>query len=61
MNTFLGYLTVLFVAAVLVGPALVGLVRERGIDRRIRAAADRSVPAARVRRALVAHDVARAA
>ncbi|MEV0220515.1 hypothetical protein [Streptomyces sp. NPDC050704] len=62
MNTFLGYLTVLILAAVLSAPAFAGYVRERRIDRQLRAAERRPVPAptSRSRRGLAAHDVARA-
>lgn len=38
MNTFLDYLVVLAVAALLLGPALYGAARERRLDRQIRAA-----------------------
>ncbi|MGW6950642.1 hypothetical protein [Streptomyces xanthophaeus] len=38
MSTFLDYLTVLAVAALLAGPALHGVLRERRIDREIQAA-----------------------
>ncbi|MFF3858595.1 hypothetical protein [Streptomyces sp. NPDC002209] len=38
MNTFLDYLAVLAVAALLLGPALHGALRERRIDRQLRAA-----------------------
>ncbi|AWZ04666.1 MULTISPECIES: hypothetical protein [unclassified Streptomyces] len=38
MNTFLDYLLVLAVAALLLGPALYGALRERRLDRQIRAA-----------------------
>lgn len=41
MNTFLNYLTVLAVAALLLGPSLYGLLREHRVDRRIRAAQQR--------------------
>ncbi|MER5729742.1 hypothetical protein ABT084_15615 [Streptomyces sp. NPDC002138] len=39
MNTFLNYLTVLAVAALLLAPALLGLARERRTDRQLSAAA----------------------
>ncbi len=39
MNTFLNYLVVLAVAALLLAPALYGTVRERRIDRQLREAA----------------------
>ncbi|ROQ95926.1 hypothetical protein EDE04_2380 [Streptomyces sp. 2132.2] len=38
MNTFLDYLTVLVLAALLLAPALYGALRERRIDRQLRAA-----------------------
>ncbi|MGW6705868.1 hypothetical protein ACWGDE_13400 [Streptomyces sp. NPDC054956] len=38
MNTFLDFLVVLAVAALLLGPSLYGAARERRIDRQIRAA-----------------------
>ncbi|MCJ0871425.1 hypothetical protein [Streptomyces sp. AP-93] len=41
MNTFLDYLVVLAVAALLLAPALYGAARERRVDRQIRAAAER--------------------
>lgn len=41
MNTFLSYLVVLLVAALLAAPALWGAVRDRGIDRQLRAAQHR--------------------
>ncbi|WP_327254878.1 hypothetical protein [Streptomyces sp. NBC_01244] len=41
MNTFLDYLVVLAVAALLLGPALYGAARERRLDRQIRAADER--------------------
>ncbi|MEU6757942.1 hypothetical protein [Streptomyces sp. NPDC046685] len=41
MNSFLNYLAVLAVAALLLGPALYGVVRDRRIDRQIRAAQQR--------------------
>lgn len=37
MNTFLDFLVVLAVAALLLGPSLYGAARERRIDRQIRA------------------------
>ncbi|MFC9299064.1 hypothetical protein ACFTWH_18360 [Streptomyces sp. NPDC057011] len=40
MSTFLNYLTVLALAALLLAPALYGLARERRIDRQLREAAD---------------------
>ncbi|MFD6889949.1 hypothetical protein [Streptomyces sp. NPDC059957] len=40
MNTFLAYLAVLAVAALLLAPALYGAARDRRIDRQIRAAAE---------------------
>jgi hypothetical protein len=63
MNTFLGYLTALILAAVLSAPAFAGYVRERRIDRQLREAERRPTPAptSRVRRDLAAHHVARAA
>ncbi|MCF3180337.1 hypothetical protein IPZ70_10360 [Streptomyces polychromogenes] len=39
MNTFLDYLTVLAVAALLLAPSLYGALQDRRIDRRLRAAA----------------------
>ncbi|MGE7387110.1 hypothetical protein ACQKM2_16680 [Streptomyces sp. NPDC004126] len=41
MNTFLDYLTVLAVAALLLAPALYGALRERRTDRELAAAARR--------------------
>ncbi|MFD9406621.1 hypothetical protein ACFWBN_06290 [Streptomyces sp. NPDC059989] len=41
MNSFLNYLAVLAVAALLLAPALYGIVRDRRIDRQIRAAQQR--------------------
>ncbi|GHE32223.1 hypothetical protein [Streptomyces vinaceus] len=38
MNTLLDYLTVLVLAALLLAPALYGVLRERRIDRQLRAA-----------------------
>ncbi|MDN0195657.1 hypothetical protein [Streptomyces sp. S.PNR 29] len=38
MNTFLGFVTVLVLFVLLAGPALVGLLHERRIDRQLRAA-----------------------
>ncbi|MFD3548605.1 hypothetical protein ACFWUW_23895 [Streptomyces sp. NPDC058655] len=46
MNTFLDYLTVLAVAALLAGPALHGALRDRRTDRELAAAAARREPAA---------------
>ncbi|MFF1411097.1 hypothetical protein ACFVX6_15100 [Streptomyces sp. NPDC058289] len=42
MNTFLDYLVVLTVAAVLLGPSLYWAARERRLDRQIRAAEQRA-------------------
>ncbi|MFJ9337877.1 hypothetical protein ACIRP0_01140 [Streptomyces sp. NPDC101733] len=42
MSTFLDYLTVLALAALLLAPALYGALRERRIDRQLRAAAPRA-------------------
>ncbi|MFJ4778482.1 hypothetical protein [Streptomyces sp. NPDC088762] len=39
MHTFLNYLVVLAVAALLLGPSLYGVARERRIDRQLRGAA----------------------
>ncbi|MFD7262636.1 hypothetical protein [Streptomyces sp. NPDC059874] len=39
MNTLVNYLVVLAVAALLLGPSLYGIARERGIDRQLREAA----------------------
>ncbi|MEV7519655.1 hypothetical protein [Streptomyces sp. NPDC091371] len=48
MNTLVNYLVVLAVAALLLGPSLYGMARERRIDRQLReAAAGRSQPKAR--------------
>ncbi|MFF8266181.1 hypothetical protein ACF059_02190 [Streptomyces sp. NPDC016562] len=41
MNSFLNYLAVLAVAALLLGPALYGIARDRRIDRQVRAAQQR--------------------
>ncbi|MFJ3877097.1 hypothetical protein ACIPW5_06520 [Streptomyces sp. NPDC090077] len=42
MNTFLDYLTVLAVAALLLAPALHGALHERRVERQLRAARDRA-------------------
>lgn len=47
MNTLLSYLTVLAVAALLLAPSLYGALRERRLDRQIRAAAGQPVEPAR--------------
>ncbi|MGR4882033.1 hypothetical protein ACIPUC_21930 [Streptomyces sp. LARHCF249] len=56
MTTFLNYLIVLAVAALLLGPSLYGALRERRIDRQLRAAGQRprTAPHRRVRPARVA-------
>ncbi|MFZ3500261.1 hypothetical protein ACODT5_44815 [Streptomyces sp. 5.8] len=51
MNTFLDYLAVLAVAALLLAPALYGATRDRRIDQQIRAAAERRAGRAAVIRA----------
>lgn len=51
MNTFLDYLAVLAVAALLLAPALYGAARDRRIDRQIRAAVERRAGRAAVIRA----------
>ncbi|MFD3873642.1 hypothetical protein [Streptomyces sp. NPDC058623] len=43
MNTFLSYLAVLAVAALLLAPSLYGLLRERRVDRQLRAVENRVV------------------
>ncbi|MFE1559372.1 hypothetical protein ACFW6V_30835 [Streptomyces sp. NPDC058734] len=50
MNTFLDYLTVLAVAALLLAPALYGALRDRRTDRELAAAAARPTPARTARR-----------
>ncbi len=42
MNTFLDFLVVLAIAALLLGPALYGALRDRRIDRQLRAAKQRA-------------------
>ncbi|MCJ1678062.1 hypothetical protein MTF65_12040 [Streptomyces sp. APSN-46.1] len=43
MSTFVNYLAVLALTAVLIGPSLYGALRDRRIDRQLRAAATRRV------------------
>ncbi|MFG2980613.1 hypothetical protein ACGFYQ_05055 [Streptomyces sp. NPDC048258] len=43
MSTFVNYLAVLAIAAVLLGPSLYGARRDRRVDRQLRAAATRRV------------------
>ncbi|MEU9080828.1 hypothetical protein [Streptomyces sp. NPDC048357] len=43
MNTFLSYLTVLAVAALVLAPSLYGVLRDRRIDRQLRAVETRLV------------------
>jgi hypothetical protein len=44
MNTFLSYLVVFAIAALIVLPSLVGHARNRAIDRQLRRAAGRRAP-----------------
>ncbi|MCX4805642.1 hypothetical protein ACFWWM_14650 [Streptomyces sp. NPDC058682] len=43
MNTFVNYLAVLAIAALLLGPSLYGILRDRRIDQQLRAVATRLV------------------